>query len=321
MALAIGVDGGGTQTRCVVLNEQAQVMGFGVSGASKPDAVEPTLGRAHLQECIRLACQSCGGPEAIDTVFLGMGGVTSQTDVQVVLGMIEGLGLRPNVPIGVDLDIAIALAGGTGGQPGIALIVGTGSSCYGRNGAGDTWRSGGWGYIIDDYGSGFFLGQKALEAVIRAADGRGPQTALTQPCLNALGIPDLSELMHRIYYPRLDHTGIAALAPMVVQVAEDHDAVAQAILEHGCAELALMVETTTRKLALPDDVLVIPVGSLGTVNEYYRDILDRAIHKRLPQARIRQPIAPAVIGAAYLALKQVNVTLSVEALAQLEKAV
>ena len=87
MALAIGVDGGGTQTRCVVLDDQGHVIGYGVSGASKPDAVEPTLGRAHLQEAIRAACEASGGPEAVDTVFIGMGGVISQTDVDVVLAL------------------------------------------------------------------------------------------------------------------------------------------------------------------------------------------------------------------------------------------
>ena len=322
MALAIGVDGGGTQTRCVVLDDQGQVKGYGVSGASKPDAVEPALGRANLQESIRLACEAYGGVGAIDTVFIGMGGVISQADIDVVLGMVNDLGWRPNVPIGVDVDIAIALAGGTGGQPGIALIVGTGSSCYGRNAAGETWRSGGWGYIIDDYGSGFYLGQKALEAVIRAADGRAPATALTAPIMAGLGIHDLNEVMHRIYYPRLDHTGIAALAPIVVQVAEqEHDATAQAIIERGCDELALMVATVTQRLQLGDNVLVVPVGSLGTVNVYYRQVLEKAITRLLPQARIRSEVAPAVIGAAFLALKQIGITLSEDTLAQLDKVI
>ena len=321
MTLAIGVDGGGTQTRCVVLDERGQVMGYGVSGASKPDAVEPTVGRRHLQEAIRAACQNCGGPGAVDTVFLGMGGVISPEDVQVVLGMIDGLGLRPSVPVGVDLDIAIALAGGTGGRPGIALIVGVGSSCYGRNAAGETWRSGGWGYIIDDYGSGFYLGQKALEAVIRSADGRSGATALTEPVMAGLGITDLSQVMHRIYYPRLDHTGIAALAPTVVAVAEAGDQTARTIIERGCDELALMVETTTRALRLGEDVLVVPVGSLGTVNVYYRATLERAIEALLPQARVRPAIAPAVIGAAFLALQQIGITLAPETLAGLASAV
>ncbi|MBI1257144.1 MAG: hypothetical protein GC204_06710 [Chloroflexi bacterium] len=321
MTLALGVDGGGTQTRCVVLNENGQVQGYGVSGASKPDAVEPVLGRANLQESIRLACAACGGVSAIDSVFIGMGGVISQADVDVVLGMVSDLDWQPNIPIGVAVDIAIALAGGTGGQPGIALIVGTGSSCYGRNAAGETWRSGGWGYIMDDYGSGFYLGQKALEAVIRAADGRSEPTALTAPVMAGLGIHDLNEIMHRIYYPRLDHTGIAALAPIVVQVAEQQDAAAQAIIERGCDELALMVATVTERLQLGADVLVVPVGSLGTVNAYYRQTLETAITRLLPQARIQQAVAPAVIGAAFLALEQIGITLPEATLAQLDKVI
>lgn len=321
MTLAIGVDGGGTQTRCVVLNERGEVMGYGVDGASKPDAVEPAVGSRHLQAAIRSACQGCGGPGAIDTVFLGMGGVISPEDVQVVLGMIEGLELRPEVPVGVDLDIAIALAGGTGGQPGIALIVGTGSSCYGRNAAGETWRSGGWGYIIDDYGSGFYLGQKALEAVIRSADGRSGPTALTEPVMAGLGITDLNQVMHRIYYPRLAHTDMAALAPIVVQVAEAGDETARTIIERGCDELALMVATTTCKLNLGAEPLIVPVGSLGTVNAYYRSMLERSIEAVVPLARIREAIAPAVIGAAFLALQQAGITLPPETLAGLAKAV
>ncbi|MCC6802051.1 MAG: hypothetical protein IT319_04125 [Anaerolineae bacterium] len=313
MALALGVDGGGTQTRCVIVDDQGRLLGSGVSGASKPDAVEAAVGARHLNEAIRAACAGLGGVERIDTAFLGIGGANSEVDKQVIRGMLDGLGLRPGIPVGVDLDIVIALAGGTAGQPGITLIAGTGSSCYGRNAAGDSWRSGGWGYIVDDYGSGFFLGQQALEAVIRAADGRAEATALTEPCMAALSITDINTIMHRIYYPRLDFAGIAALAPLVVEVAE-RDATARAIVERGCAELALMVSTVAGKLRLPDDVLVIPVGSLGTVNVYYRRALEAAIARVLPHARVRPPIAPPVIGAAFLALQQVGVTLPKAAL-------
>jgi N-acetylglucosamine kinase-like BadF-type ATPase len=283
--------------------------------------VEPAVGKKHLHECIQAACAAVGGTQVIDTAFLGMGGVISPEDVQVVMGMVDGVGLRPDATIGVDVDIAIALAGGTGGQPGIALIVGTGTSCFGRNAAGESWRSGGWGYIIDDYGSGFFLGQKALEAVIRAADGRAAITALTDPVMAGLGITDMNQVMHRIYYPRLDHTGIAALAPIVVSVAEAGDPAALDIIRRGCDELALMVATVTAKLSLGDDVLVVPVGSLGTVNAFYRGVLHRAIAARLPAARVRDAVAPAVIGAGFLALQQVGITLPQETLASLANAV
>ena len=79
-----------------------------------------------------------------------------------------------------------------------------------------------------------FLGQQALEAVIRAYDGRGAATALTAPVLQALGLDDELGLMHSIYYPTLNFGGIAQLARIVVRVAEQ-DAVAYAIVERGCA--------------------------------------------------------------------------------------
>src|SRR5262249_32856921 len=149
MSLAMGIDGGGTQTRCLVIDDHAKVLGLGLSGASKPDAVEPAIGQVHLHQAIHTACQTLGGPAKIDTAFVGLGGVVSNADVEIVRQMLDGLPLRRNIPIGIDHDIRIALAGGTGGEPGIALIVGTGSSCYGRNAQGESKRTGGWGYILD----------------------------------------------------------------------------------------------------------------------------------------------------------------------------
>jgi N-acetylglucosamine kinase-like BadF-type ATPase len=315
MTLALGVDGGGTQTRCVVIDQHATLIGVGVSGASKPDAVDPEIGRVNLQQSVVAACQSCDGPGAVDTAFLGMGGVVSEADVNVVRNMLSGLAFRPDVPIGIDHDIRIALAAGTAGEPGIALIVGTGSSCYGRNAAGESWRSGGWGYILDDLGSGFYLGQQALTAVVRAFDGRGPETTLTAPIMEALDIQDLNEIMHHLYHPRLNHAGIAALAPIVTAAAPD-DSVARSIIVHGCEELALMVATTARKLRLPADVIIIPVGSLTTASQFYRQELERAIFNVLPTAQIRAPLVPAVVGAALLALKQIGITPTMEALGQ-----
>ncbi len=319
MTLAGGVDGGGTQTRCLAIDEHGNIMGIGVSGPSKPDAADPETGRAHLHQAILSASQHCGGPQALDTLFVGMGGVVSQADRQVVHHMLDGLSLKPGIPIGIDHDIRIALAGGTAGQPGIALIVGTGSSCYGFNAVGESWRCGGWGYILDDIGSAFYLGQQALMAVVRAYDGRGAHTALTEPIMDALGIHDINEVMHRIYYPRLDHAGIAALAPLVTANA-DSDPIAHAIIAQGCSALADMVKTTAHRLALPDDTPIIPVGSLATESRTFRQVLDQAIRRELPQAAIVPPIAPPVVGAAFLALQQKGFSLNVQTLSRLNDA-
>src|SRR5258708_39402706 len=145
MILAGGIDGGGTQPRCLAIDEHGNIIGIGVSGSSKPDAADPETGRANLHQAILSASQHCGGPQALDTLFVGMGGVVSEADRQVVYHMLDGLTLKPGIPVGIDHDIRIALAGGTAGQPGIALIVGTGSSWYGDKAVGEAWRGGGWG--------------------------------------------------------------------------------------------------------------------------------------------------------------------------------
>ena len=68
------------------------------------------------------------------------------------------------------------LVAGVGDEPGVVLIAGTGSIAYGVNHDGFAARAGGWGYVLGDEGSGYWIGRQALAAVVREADGRGPKT-------------------------------------------------------------------------------------------------------------------------------------------------
>lgn len=81
-------------------------------------------------------------------------------------------------------------------------MAGTGAICCGRDGAGNRTRVGGYGYLIDDGGSGYALGRDILTAVVRAADGRGPATALTQAVFAALGVRSVGEIITWLYAPR-----------------------------------------------------------------------------------------------------------------------
>ncbi len=317
MTLALGIDGGGTRTRCLILNDAGEIVGFGVAGASKPDAVDVEIGTQNLRQAAQQAALACGGLAAIDTVFAGMGGIASNDDIAVIAGMIDQIGLRSGIPIGVDYDVRIALAGGLGGVPGIGLIVGTGSSCYGRNAAGESWRSGGWGFIFDDAGSGFYLGLQGCIAVIRAYDGRAPQTALTDPLLQAAGLQSVTDMMHWAYHPSLNIGKIAALAPIVLQVAET-DPVAYDIVAKGCDELCTMIAAVAQKLGFSGEVPVAAAGSVIENNHLSRTLLTESLAQRVPGAYLALLVAPPVVGAAFLALQQVGITLSSDQLAALE---
>ncbi len=124
--------------------------------------------------------------------------------------------------------------------------------------------------------------------------------------------------MHSVYYPTLNFGGIAQLARIVVRVAEQ-DAVARAIVERGCAELALMVKATADHLRLSGAFPVVPVGGL-VGGGWYREQVAAAIEAAVPDAQVSYPLASPVVGAALLALEQAGLTLSPDALVQVESA-
>jgi N-acetylglucosamine kinase-like BadF-type ATPase len=96
-------------------------------------------------------------------------------------------------------DALIALVAGAGENPGVVLVAGTGSIAYGRDARGRAARAGGWGYLLGDEGSGFWIGRRALLSVVRHADGRGPFTMLTELVLRHMGITRPAELIHETY--------------------------------------------------------------------------------------------------------------------------
>lgn len=319
MPLVVGIDGGGTRTRAAVVNESGQVLGLGMAGPSNYDDVGIATARDHIGQAVRQAWQEAGlPPRPSDAVFLGMAGVVSEADRATIRQIALELGLAPAAQIHVDHDIRIALAGGLAGQPGIALIVGTGSSCYGRQADGRSWRAGGWGHLLDDLGSGYYLGLQAMIAAVRAADGRGPGTVLFPAVMGALKLGDIQDLMRRLYHQGLTRAEIAAMAPLVLRAAADGDVIARQIIERGADELALMVETVARQLDfLPGPVSVTVTGGLARSGPVYWGPLCAAIQRRIPASQVVEPILPPVLGAALLALEAMGVELSPELIAGL----
>lgn len=301
--IVVGIDGGGTSTRAALVGGDGATLGVGRAGPSNYDDVGVTVAQANIAEAVMAAWQAAGrAPEPLAAAFLGMAGVVSDADRATIRGMALALDLASAARIGVDHDIRIALAGGLGGREGIALIVGTGSSCYGRRDDGRDWRAGGWGHLLDDVGSGYYLGLHGLMAVVRAVDGRGPTTVLVEPMLRAVQLADPQGIMRRVYHEGMTRAEMAALAPLVLDAAVRGDGVARRIMDEGVDELALMVATVARTLEFPPNVAVTAVGGLAESGPAFQEPLVAAIRRRLPGASIQEPQHPPVYGAALLAL-------------------
>lgn len=242
MALIVGVDAGGTKTVGVVADESSRILRSARGGGANLHvhgelAVEKVL--AHLLD------ELCPD-ERPEALCLGMAGVDRPGEDALVRSLLRRLGFRGNAV--VVNDAVIALAAGAPDRVGVVVIAGTGSIAYGIDRHGKTARAGGLGPTLADEGSAGWIGHQALLAAVRAAEGRGEPTGLQEALFSSLGVHSLSDLPSMAYGGGLTRERLADLAPTVIGVAQQGDAVASAILDRASAELASAARSVAGRL-------------------------------------------------------------------------
>lgn len=317
MEYYLGIDGGGTGTRAFLADASGHIVARGEAGLSNLHHATDGEVRKHLNSAFSSVFSQAGiKPSDCVSVFAGMAGVTVEATAARFEKLIRECGLA-HTTIGIDHDIRIALAGGLGGKPGIALIVGTGSSCYGRTADGRTFQTGGYGYLIADEGSGYWLSLQGIIAAARMADGRLANSPLRLAVFEWLQIHDVSQILKRLYEDGITRTEIAAFAPQLVQFAEQGDAVALSILEDGADELAHMVEANHQTLPTGTGPDLAITGGLGTADTIYRTKLEAALRHRLPSIVLNELYMSPAAGAVMLAMEQAGIEITPEILGQL----
>jgi N-acetylglucosamine kinase-like BadF-type ATPase len=191
------------------------------------------------------------GHAAPAAICLGMAGVDRPGDTAVVRGILQRIGRGARMLI-VN-DALVALEAGAPDAPGIVLIAGTGSIAYGRDGRYRAARAGGWGYVLGDEGSGYWIGRQALRAVVRETDRRGAPTTLTPRALAHFGVQRPQDLIREIYGGGVRPSAVAGFASAVQAAFDEGDRSAVVILEAAVRELLRSAESVVTQLALKDD--------------------------------------------------------------------
>lgn len=256
----LGIDGGTTSTVCVCvpflqpqslhLPDPLPLLARVEAGCSNHNSVGETAARETLEQVIAEALSKSGSDRsAVRAICLSVSGVNHPTDQQRILNWFRDI-FPSHVKLYVRNDAAAALASGTMGRlSGCVLIAGTGCIAYGFTDDGREARAAGAGPILGDWGSGYGISAQALTAIIRAHDGRGPQTKLTNSILETLGLSSPDELIGWTYADQ-SWARIAALVPAVVSCAEAGDEIANNILQDSVKELALSVTAVVQRLGL-----------------------------------------------------------------------
>src|SRR5262249_29078249 len=236
-------------------------------------------------------------------VCLGIAGVDREDEAQVVRAIMRRIGYKSRVL--VVNDALIALVAGARDDPAIVLIAGTGSIAYGRNGSGEAARAGGWGHMIGDEGSGYWIGREALAAVMRGADGRGPATRLSNEILEYFNVQDVSRLPRIVYDREQPRMSVAALGRIGQRGAEEAAAVAPRILERATEERVLGAHSVAARLEMRGDAFTFFLaGGAFRVVPWLAEELPRRLVEVAPRSQTEVLTAEPALGAVWLALAE-----------------
>lgn len=242
--VVVGIDGGGTRTRALVLDADGREMGVLDGPAGLVDPTRPAAGIPALEALIR---EAVGNEGPLAALWVGLAGVGRESVRRSVEAALSVTGIAGVVGVGTDLEAALQDA--HGGDPGILLVAGTGSAAVRRSPDGALVRSGGWGRLLGDEGSGYAIGLEGLRALTRAFDGRGARTELTPVLLEAAGVAEVGDLV--AWVAGATKSEIAALAPLVLELASSRsDPVAAGIRDRAVSDLAELVSAVCGAPAL-----------------------------------------------------------------------
>jgi N-acetylglucosamine kinase-like BadF-type ATPase len=298
----LGVDGGGTYSRAAIADTTGKLIGEGHAEAANLVRVGLAAAVANLKQAVQEACdQARITPVQITAACFGLAGVGNAKHHQM---MLVALGQAfPFEKLALETDARIALAGATDLQPGAVIIAGTGSIACGINAAGEFARAGGWGPAMGDEGSGYYIGRRALQAVVMAYDGRAAATSLTQAVCEYFKIdapPDLPPVIYE--RPLRVMREIAQLSKLVAAHAQAGDEVARGILHDAATELARAANTVIKKLGLQHTAFRLAyVGGVFAAGELILAPLRQLVHGCASAAELAPPLMPPVCGAVKLA--------------------
>lgn len=300
MDYIIGIDGGGTKTEAVAYTLEGKELSRALTGFSnvlidKKEAIKNII--TAIDECNLKIANSLENNKLV-AIYLGMAGGESE---EVSSFVTRTLTNKYGVKVKVVNDAVIAIAALLKGEDGILTISGTGSISYGVR-QGKVKTAGGWGHLLGDEGSGYFIAIEALRLITLEEDMDKYPSNLSKALLKEMGIENRKDIINFVYgSPKGE---IAALVPVVVSCAQQGESDAIETLKRGGRELAKITLIVYESLGFKGHVAIGIKGSILTKISMVREEFENTLKESINQVTIINEEVSPTLGAYYLALKE-----------------
>jgi N-acetylglucosamine kinase-like BadF-type ATPase len=304
MAFFLGFDAGGTKTTCA-LGDDTRLLVRATGGSIKPLRVSFEQARENMRSLLGEIAEKAGiDLRNITASCIGTAGFRlPQTDGW----MREILSACAGGEITVCGDEEIALDAAFPGQAGVLAMAGTGSNTLGRTSTGELLNVGGWGPALGDQASGHWIGHQALRAAFQALDF-GQPTGILDRVVEFWSAPSLEEVVN--IANQTPPPDFSQLAPIIVECAEQGDAIALNVLIEGGRLLGEDAAQAFRRIRALDPSLEIPgIAFTGSILEkigVVRQSMIDTIHRNLPTVRVLPEAVDSIEGALWQARQGVR---------------
>ncbi len=307
----LAVDGGSTKTDIVLVSRNGALLGRARVGPSNHQLV----GLDGMLEALRDALTAVTAAANLSrTVFpicptgvYCLAGIDLAVDEDTLAPAIEEKGWTERVVLRND-TFAVSRAGTTSPW-GVGVVCGTGMNCAAVGPDGRTVRFPALAELSGDFApGGSWLGVRALGLALRASDGRGGATSLSERVPAHLGQPDAEAVLTGIYTGTIPYARLFELAPILLQAAADGDALAREAADTLADEVVAFVRAAVVRLGLQDAPVEVVLGGgvFDTTDTGFHDRVAAGIHDTAPRAVLVRLDVPPVLGAALIGLDAIG---------------
>jgi N-acetylglucosamine kinase-like BadF-type ATPase len=302
--LFVGIDGGGTKTEAVVMDSDCRIVLQLTGESTNPHAVtfpKALQNLGNLLDAIRFN----PGTSEWQSMAIGLSGVSTGAEQATVHRYLEQYKQEHGLNFHCSLlnDAQIALMATLQREEGIIAISGTGSIIYGLTPTAEQYRTGGWGHLLGDEGSGYDIGIRALKAVMRSYDGIAPPTLMTSLIVDSYGFTSITELKPFIYGDAIHKSDIAKFAEIVIRASGQNDSAAITIIQQAAGEMANAAITLIGKNDWFKSCDLVMTGSIFAHSELFNQTFRNAIRAAFAEIKFHTASHTPAYGAALLALK------------------